>query len=356
MKVVSTPRVREIAERIAALRSRSRIRVRFAPSTETDFIGYFPQDLDSTLDLGDSRFEIVPRALDVPTDVLIVTAHGANLSYALWELRDRPLDYLVAVWHWDNHGAQINNLHTALAADIVFPSHLHCAAYLANPMSILGPHVPACSAQWTRPDAVRFFAMRPKVRSDKLQVHFVDYQFSGRSALLHALSAEMKDADVRIMERSDRSRYFSKNRADRFAEWLGYKVSLVLPVNRDLSTRVFDGLLAGQTLLVPRDIPDFDEVIPPPLQQELGIVRFETAEVPAIAAAHREALAIFDRQGEAGMERRHRYVLENHMLANRIRTIAETLHRMASGDIAVRFVNPEAPPRLPGLHLLGQGK
>lgn len=298
MKTLMTQRAQEIAAKIAALQSRSKIRIGFAPSSETDFIRYFPSDLHCILATNaDDRFEVVTEGDPSAVDVLIITAHGANLANAIWGLRAQGADCILAVWFWDNHIAHLNNMRTALAADLVFPSHKYVAQYLLNPLSALGPHVPACSAQWGRAEAAELFERHSSARSDKLNVHYVDYPLSQRSLLLRALRAEMKEADVRLMDPGDRSAYFSKSRAERFKEWLCYKVSLVLPVDRDLSTRVFDGLLAGHVLLVPRDIPDFDEVIPPPAQLELGIVRFETSTVAQISQAHRQALAIFDKQG-----------------------------------------------------------
>lgn len=118
---------------------------------------------------------------------------------------------------------------------------------------------------------------------------------------------------------------------------MNYKVSLILPLGNDLSTRVFDGLLCGQTLLVPKMIPDFDKVIPPSAQSDLGIIRLETCEVSEIKQAHREAVASFDRSGVEGMTKRHHFVLEHHMLGNRIRAMVNQILDVASGKNLISF-------------------
>ena len=88
MKTLMTQRAQEIAAKIAALQSRSKIRIGFAPSSETDFIRYFPSDLHCILATNaDDRFEVVTEGDPSAVDVLIITAHGANLANAIWGLR-----------------------------------------------------------------------------------------------------------------------------------------------------------------------------------------------------------------------------------------------------------------------------
>src|SRR5207248_1934622 len=100
--------------------------------------------------------------------------------------------------------------------------------------------------------------------------------------------------------------YFDRPLADRLAEWCSYKTSLIVPLKRDLSSRIFNVLLTGQIPLMPRDVPDLDRVIPPELQARLPILRFGDT-VDSVVSAHDAALEAFDRDGLEGGLRRHRF-------------------------------------------------
>ncbi|MGB1028099.1 MAG: hypothetical protein ACPGYL_16205, partial [Rhodospirillaceae bacterium] len=99
------------------------------------------------------------------TDLLVMTAHGsAELPAFLAELRDAALfTGPIALWFWDNHIARANNQAAAAQADLLLPSHAFAAPLLTlgGPKSLsahLGPHLPACSAQWSRAEAEALFA------------------------------------------------------------------------------------------------------------------------------------------------------------------------------------------------------
>jgi hypothetical protein len=147
----------------------------------------------------------------------------------------------------------------------------------------------------------------------------------------------MPELELRLMPPGDRTAYFGLEREERFADWASRKVSLIAPVRRDLSMRVFDALLAGQTLVMPADVPDLDVVIPPERQRELGIMRYASFDPAAIGDAYRRALAAFDAGGPEGTRRRHDFVRESHMVEHRVRAIVESLKRLADGSLPVRF-------------------
>lgn len=312
-----------LSRRLAELGAAERVRFTFIPSTENSFIDYFPPEL------GVDLAGLAARGLDyvspagglVDLDLVLVTAHGADLGGPFFRVRRGwPERTLLGVWFWDNHLAALDNLRTALAADVAFPSHLYRADRLLNPASVLGMHVPACSAQWTRADAAAIVeAAAAAPRSDRLLVSYVDYAFSWRSAVLRRLRDAAPECEVLLMAPEDRSRYFGRSRRARLEEWLGHKASLLLPVDADLSTRAFDALLAGQVLVVPRGrIADLDAVLPPAAQAALGVVVLPDLEVTTIRDGAREAARRFDAGGEAGVLERHRFALRNHLLVHRV--------------------------------------
>ena len=330
-------RAREVPGRIRSILRGGAVALTFAASEETGHLRYFSARASEDISAGlraPFRWLQFDDYLREEARIFIVTGHGSDQSEPLQELRahEHP-DTILAVWLWDNHISNVNNRRTALAADIVFPSHAYHSSYLANPLSILGPHIPACSAQWSRAEAARLFAAHGSgPRSGKLLVNYVDYEFSPRSALLRRLAADAPEADVMLMSADRRERYFAKSPAERFREWAAYKATVILPVERDLSTRVFDALLAGLVPIVPRTIQDFDLVVPPAVQESLGVVRIDAPSLESIREATLRAVRRFDALGPEGVAARHEYALRNHLLDNRVLAMAESIRQLAGGS------------------------
>lgn len=324
------------------LAAAARLRVWFRHSAETDPIGYFFENVGR--ELGGVPADVAEWVEDpAQADLLVVTAHGSDLSGWLWDLRGASAA-CIAVWLWDNHLSALDNLKTALAADFLFVSHLYAAGACANPVSALIGHAPACTAQWAPSDAHGAFeAAVHRPRSDRLLVNYVNYRFSWRSPLLERLREEMPQADVLLAPPEDRSRYFNRTRVQRLQEWLGYKAALILPVDKDLSTRLFDALLAGLVPVVPERVIDLDVVIPRDVQRDIGIVRFLDLDLEGVGRAHRDAVACFDRGGIEGMRKRHRFATEHHTLVHRLRSIVSAV-RSAGQDGAIRCFGAGARP------------
>ena len=347
-------RTNQLREQLSARRQKQFLRFTFLPSKDVKSIDYFPRSLTSELKLlSQNCFEYVPWADGRDgCDIAIFTAHGSDNCAELLQIRSLNENMLIAVWFWDNHIAQFYNLKTALMADLAFVSHNYNGAYLANPMSALARHVPACSAQWTRDEASKLFNSAGNGRrSDKLLVNYVAYDFSWRTPLLTKLKNEFPEAEVLLMPNNDRSRYFKKTAEERFQEWLGYKASLLLPVDYDLSTRIFDALLAGQVVLAAPMIPDLDLVIPPDTQKRLGILRLPDLELATIRKFTEQAITMFDEGGYQASRARHEFILGNHMLFHRIETILEFIRAAVKGHIAPIFAANEQMQ--PGIYFRG---
>lgn len=338
-------RAQRLMQQLHVLLSAETLHFTLMPSHETNALEYFSPGRDDELQrcFAEGPVRHVPPARVDAADVVILTAHGSDLSVPIWNLRRKlPREVIIAVWFWDNHLAQLANLKTALAADFVFPSHAYVAHYLFNPMSVVAGSSAACCAQWTADEAREIHASCAGApRMHKALVNYVDYEFSWRSPLLRELAASCGNAHVLLMPAGDRSRYFRKTRRERLLEWLRYKATVILPVEKDLSTRVFDALLAGQVPVVPSMIRDFDRVIPSQVQQELGIVRIDELSLPAIRGAIDEALRRFEQMGPEGVERRQQFVLGKHMLSNRMAEMMQTLALIARQEMIVPDVrNP----------------
>ena len=317
------------------------IRYSFIASDETSFIGYFSASVLNELGKNPpEQFEYVPydHSHD-DIDIIIISCHGSDLSENLWALRlIQGNDCILASWLWDNHLGMVDNLRTAAASDFVFPSHQYQSTYLSCPSSCLHEHIPSCTAQWTRSEAIDLFRQSDiHTRSGKLLANYVDYPWAWRSSILKDLQRLAPEVEVQLLPADDRRQYFDKSSTNRFKTWLGSKSSLILPIDRDLSTRVFDGLLAGQVLVVPENIEDFDRVIDRKTQKALGIIRIDDLEIDTIRKSATIAEEVFDQQAEGGALRRHLYALNNHTLANRIKLILDSLKKIYTSGSEIIF-------------------
>ncbi len=295
---------------------------------------YFSEFISSELDaINHSQLKFVPcnDYLEVKDiDLILMTAHGDDLSNLIAELKKINSKLIIAVWFFDNHLGYLNNFRTAILADIYFPSHDYCKDYLLNPFSIQGKHYPACQAQWVSGELEFENIARNQIRKNNLLLNYVDYKFSWRSNLLNELRKKSSDIDFKVMPPNDRDRYFTLSPKEKYREWCSYKSTLILPVEKDLSTRVFDALFAGQVLIVPTLLDDFDQVIPKEYQNLLGIIRIKDLNYDTIKLAVKKAIEIFDTRGEEGIMKRFYFVYQNHMLVNRVKDILHEIIEISS--------------------------
>ncbi len=300
------------------------------PNGRNYFSKYFASELHT---ISDSLIKFVPcnNFLEVKDiDLILITAHGDDLSNLIAELKKINSKLVIAVWFFDNHLSYLNNFRTAILADIYFPSHNYCKDYLRNPFTIEGKHYPACQAQWISKELEFENIAINQIRKNNLLLNYVDYKFSWRSNLLNELCKKSSDIDFKVMPPDNRDRYFALSPEEKYREWCSYKSTLILPVEKDLSTRVFDALFAGQVLIVPTLLEDFDQVIPREFQNLLGIIRIKDLSYDTIKLAVKKSIEIFDTRGEEGIIERFCFVNQNHMLVNRVKDILHEIIKISS--------------------------
>ena len=342
-------RRQELTQRLAALFKAPQVRFVFLPSAAAAPIKYFPEPALIERDLREfapDPFVFSPwrdGKPDAAIDVVMVTGVGDDCSPALWRIREQVGPHaIIALWLWDNHWAWPQNLRSIMAADLIFVSHgsPDHTGYLRTPVALLAGHIAACSAQWARAQAGELGDIVQRAeRQHKALINYVDYGFawSERTRILKSYAADLADADVFLMPPDDRSRYFSLSPMERFAEWCRYKATIVIPIRDDLSTRVFDALLAGLIPIVPHSITDLDRIIPAGDQERLGIVRIDSLELPTAAVAVREALRRFEQQGTEGIMARFHYALDRHMLVNRVTEMLFHVWQLGTGARSIRY-------------------
>lgn len=259
-------------------------------------------------------------------DICILCCHNEGDEANLLELRNKEVAKLYFVWFWDNHHHHINNLRTAALADVVFVSHWHKRHYLNQLGALAGVHIPACSRQWS-PAAAAHYAPNGlnTERKDGLFGGFGRYQFTPeRNAFIEKCQEQFPDNAITL---GDVEAYFRTPAIDRFQSWIERKAHLLVTVNTDLSTRLFEALMTGQIPLIPDDVTDLDRVITPELQAALPILRYKPYSIVSAHAAWREALARFDADGVKGIRRRHAFARDHHSLTARLGAFANFIRR-----------------------------
>src|SRR5207253_7056936 len=83
------------------------------------------------------------------------------------------------------------------------------------------------------------------------------------------------------------------------------------------------------------------------------IVRMGEYTLEAVQEAHARAIELFDRDGKAGILRRHRYALENHMFPSRIARLLSDL-RAAAGTPQQRAMPGAWQPELPRRQVIAE--
>lgn len=262
-------------------------------------------------------------------DVALILTHWVDEVAQLREARRHNLAELYVLWIWDNHIAEDFHRQVAALADLVIPAHGFNTAYLKGTRNVVLPSVSIPSVQWDLITAESVFSrFGYDQRSDDLYGAYFTYkEFPERERLLRACVIERISEAIFLREANEANRdtYFHSGAAARLKEWMSYKTSICLPLRNDLSSRLFDALVAGQIPIVPRRTKDLDHVIPPEIQEWLPIIRFDDYTVESVQAAYQKAIHSFDLDEQKGALRRHRYAVENHMARHRINQVIESV-------------------------------
>ena len=289
----------------------------------------------------------VEAVANVQPDLIVLLVHLYNERQSLCDLRTAGYQGPIVGWFWDNHHLIFDNYEEAQELDVCVPGHAFAANYLRSRRSLMGAPVPLCTTQWSGAQAGQFFAAHGFAqRSDVMYGGFVKH---ATAAKRNAFAAQLVAAGfegVSLLEKDTLNQYFGMSVNERFKVWASHKVSLCLPLDGDLSQRLFDALLSGQIPIVPPDIYDLDSVIPRKLQNRLPIVRMGEYSLNAVREAHARAIELFDQQGKAGILRRHRFAMANHLFASRIATIISNL-RETAGRLGQQLASERLAVTLP---------
>lgn len=250
---------------------------------------------------GSSRFD---------ADLVIAMVERCDAASRVHQLRMQiPEASVIALWLLGNDDP-VANFRTIALADLVFPCGFDEADSLTNPVAVIAGPVPDCCTRWTHEEAGRLFREFG--------------QAANRRPLL--------DGEDGIREEPCEGR--ESESGDQFARLCSAKAVIIQWAPERITPDFFDALLAGMVPIVPEDVAELDRLISPETQKALGIVKARNA-AGGLGAAVDEAIAHFDAGGIEGAAIRHRYVMEHHMLANRVTGILHTVWMLGSGKAAV---------------------
>jgi hypothetical protein len=241
----------------------------------------------------------------------------------IWDVTRTGRAAVTSCWFWDNHHLFVDTMHAAMLADVSFCAHSYSTHYVPNELGRYGGFVPLTPIFWSN-SLVRSLMLEAtgKRRRDELYGGYNSYAaWPERDAFLNACMEAIPNNVIKIWPHglpSDQHLYYTMPREDKFREWLDYKVTLCVSFGINTTMRMFESLLSGQIPVVVGEIHDLDAIIPLSVQEQLPLIRVKTFDAAAVREAYAVALERFDLEGEEGVQRRSRYILENHMPRNRI--------------------------------------
>jgi glycosyltransferase involved in cell wall biosynthesis len=293
----------------------------FSPDTGRELRETFAND-----GMNVSFYDAIDPAVLTSADLVISLVHIYKEHAALRKAREDGCQTPIVGWFWDNHHHVFDNYRTASDLDICIPGHSFASSYLRSAKYLTAAAVPLCVTQWSAAEAAEFFTRYGRSeRSDALYGGFVRYSMAAKRNRLIEQVIDAGMSGVYFLEEHALDRYFGMSLDKRFEAWTSHKASLCLPLAGDLSQRLFDALLTGQVPIVPDDVYDLDQVIPPSAFEELPILRLSAYHPDAVKEAHTRALECFNRQRYDGALQRHQYALKNHVFLSRVRSIISSL-------------------------------
>lgn len=285
------------------------------------------------------RFKLTENLYD--SDIALIAHIGENYSGWRQFAGRRGFDGLTCMWLQDNHLAHDNNRASVREADVYVCCHAGHTDYLLNGSAIAGPLLPACFRADPAEDLGYLRKHFDVARLSRVVSPYFMYDWSVRTAFLYDIRRNCPEFSCFYTESNKRyEEYYDVVSVDeRRSRWLLFKSSIVVPMNMDLSTRVFDGLFWGHTLMVPDDLPAYDAAFTPEQTAALGIVRYPmNGAFDVLSARARKALAAFDAAGPDGALRRNRFIRSGHLLGHRVRDFLAFLSDLAEGRCPVSFV------------------
>jgi hypothetical protein len=258
------------------------------------------------------------KSADLSRSVVVVNnndAHEAGGTDRLARWVARCPDTVFLAWDWDNHHWLSLSYPLAALVDVYCPVHYE-NLYPLSRFNASMAVVPPGTVQWT----VAFLRARQElmlnaVRADgPLGKHIYYGAFGYRNQVIATLGSRYPDVCFTTHQ------FHDLTPDEKFLEWVGFKLHMIVPVLNDVPIRLFDAWVTGGIPLVPESLR-FSTVFADVDARD--VVYYSAADVLEPQAMIKTALDLFDTAGREGMLRRHNYGLLRHHGEQRLRRMLE---------------------------------
>jgi hypothetical protein len=258
------------------------------------------------------------KCADLNRSVVVVNnndAHEAGSSDRLARWVARCPDTVFLAWDWDNHHWLSLSYPLAALVDVYCPAHYENLYPLSRFNAAIAV-VPCGTVQWT----VAFMRARQELMLNAVRVagplgkHIYYGAFGYRNQVIATL--EPRYPHVRFTNHQ----FHDLTPEEKFLEWVGFKLHMIVPVLNDVPIRLFDAWVTGGIPLAPESLR-FSTVFADVDARD--VVYYSAADMLEPQAMIRNALELFDTGGREGMLRRHNYGLLRHHGEQRLRRMLE---------------------------------
>jgi hypothetical protein len=272
----------------------------------------------------------------VNADIVLLNNYGQASDIHRY-LQQRHYQGVFCLWMHDNHTGTPDKV--AAGCDLYFPCHFVNLDSMVNPHSLQGPVLVDYCRNIPLDQTRKFLETHPAAgRQDRVVAQYFMYENIDRNRLLYRITHDEIFRCFYSAE-SERHLYSGLETAERCRRWGDYKASIVVPVNRDISIRIVDGLAWGHTMMVSDEIDGFDLIFPPSLQAELGIVRYAPgSSVSELAIKAQQCLTRYNQDGEGGVWRRHEFANAHHRYEHRLSAIVDFCIDLGTGRENIQIV------------------
>lgn len=289
----------------------------FEDRNDVDFI---PADFFAApLAASDERLQLLKGSMLVISNTPPQHADAIQSLVNFYNICQQLDQTLIVVWDWDNH----HHLHIssilAAVADVYLPTHRAHDFELTSFCDYVW-RLPLSSIQWTdgfiTDHADRIASAQ---RRDDFGGTFCEYgMFPLRNAHLRQLQQHLP----RIQLVENLRDYWELSPLERLDDWTRHKGQWIVPTLNDLSTRVFDALITGNIIAIPRRF-QFDEVLADLNSDDY--VCYDENDLIDPQRVKQSMIQKFDHWRSIGIHRRIRFGLDNN-LDKRMQDIIQRVH------------------------------
>lgn len=174
-------------------------------------------------------------------------------SSRMGSLSEKLPSTIFAVHDYDNHHWINNNIQVAIFSDVYVPAHQSDNLMASRVNSNIVGGIPCGSNQWSM-DFILSFGKEnlPIERSDSpLGKYYFYEKFIHRNKVVNTLSNSF--AGIGFVGQD----FHALSQEEKWREWSGHELHLIVPVLNDLPIRFFDALITGGIPLIPSGLKPF---------------------------------------------------------------------------------------------------